>query len=133
MADNKIFRVNGAGIERLKATLKLAFSEPDHDHERNALGWVVDKEHGLIFMWTVDSESNCFPVAMGADQCAEIAMRWLDTEEAKQVTLDEMGDDCDHDGHNTEGWLVYVENWGHVGGNHYALCAVKPCFMWHGK
>ena len=68
-----------------------------------------------------------------AEAVAVQAMEWLKTDEAWETKLDHWDEDCDHDGHNTKGWRVYCDDWGHVGDYRGALVAVKPAYMWHGK
>ena len=62
-----------------------------------------------------------------------MASSWLKGEFAKTVILDDWDADMNHDGSNSRGWRVYVGDWGHVGDEMYAICAVKPVFLWHGK
>jgi hypothetical protein len=72
---------------------------------------------------------------MSADQIFPLVDNWLHGEFAKEVlkTADGWDANMDHDGSNSVGWRVYVDDWGHVANNHYAICAIKPAYMWHGK
>lgn len=143
--DNRIFRINGSGQDMLLQTLKLAFSQygPRFNHKTKAFenfqrcsGWSESVEHGLILHWSADAEGVYpFPGGTRLDPEGIIGMvwNWLQTDFAKTVKLEEWCEDADHDGSNSEGWIVYVEDWGHVGGHFTSICAIKPAFLWHGK
>lgn len=129
--DNRIFNVNGSGSDMLLKALELVFLQ-EGDHAR-CHAWVESKTHGLILLWTDAEESNRLPAPLTASECLPLIERWLQSDFAKEVQLSDFCQDDDHDGHNSEGWQVYCEAWGHVGDNHYAICGIKPAFMWHGK
>lgn len=132
--DNRIFRMNGCGVETLEVALRLATDG------KSIKGYAIDRICGLVFLWadTTTPEtcisSGKFPVAISTAVASQIAADWLATDEAWKTPLDEWCDDHDHDGHNSKGWLVYVEDWGHVEPYGWqTACAVKPCYLWHGK
>ena len=56
---------------------------------------------------------------------ADFAMRWL----AEQ----DYGYEPDHDGDNEKGWRIYTGAWGHIDGDHYAICAIMPEWAMYGK
>lgn len=130
--DNRIFNVNGSSEKMLQKTLDLVFAQEGDNTTCKA--WKATKEHGLILLWS-DSPKGCtpFPAPMSAIECAPIVSQWLKGDFAKSVDLSDFCEDMDHDGSNSDGWQVYCENWGHVGDEHQAICAIKPAFMWHGK
>lgn len=131
--DNRIFNVNGETDEQLLMALKLVFSQSNH----KAQGWFYSKKHGLILYWHChdagDRLVNRFPAPMTAEGIFPFIKEWLVSEHASEVEC--VGDDAnvDHDGHNTKGWRVYCEKWGHVNGCPFAFCAIKPVYCWHGK
>jgi len=133
--DNRVFNVNGKGLEMLIATLQLAFSQEGRN--TTAKAYTIDPEKGLILLWYIpDSKTkkiNPFLVPLSAEAVAVQVMEWLKTDGAWETKLDHWDEDCDHDGHNTKGWRVYCEDWGHVGTHHNAIVAIKPAYMWHGK
>lgn len=127
--DNRLFNVNGRGSEMLLAALKLAFAQESRN-DKPCVAYRVN-EKGITLLWHAASGSTPLPAPMSAEQVMPIVTAWLDSE--PKVTLEQWEEDIDHDGHNGAGWRVYVENWGHVGNEPYALCAVKPVFLWYGK
>ena len=132
--DNRVFNVNGKGKELLLQTLTLAFAQSGFK-PRQAAAWFVDKEKGLVLCWHGPEKSikaNVFPTSLGADSITEIVFAWLQSDEAKTITLTDWDRDADHDGSNSLGWRVYCESWGHVK-THYAIVAIKPAYMWYGK
>ena len=132
MGDNRIFNVNGTGDEMLGKTLQLAFLQESANC--TCKGWQQTKEHGLILCWTPnDAQINALPCALTAEQCIPFVTNWLDTDFAKEVELGPWCSDIDQDGENIKGWQVYVEDWGHVGDQHYSVCAIRPALIWCGK
>jgi len=130
MFDNRLFNVNGKGIELLTKTLELAFLQADFG---SCASWEESKEHGLILSWSPSGAKNKFPAELSAEEITPIVINWLNSDFAKEVELSDWCGDADHDGNNGSGWQVYVENWGHVGDSHYAICAIKLAFLWYGK
>ena len=127
--DNRIFNVNGIGLDRLISTLELAFSQEDY----SCTSWTFSKDHGLIFHWCAQKGHNTFPVDISAEEAARVAWSWLTTDQAGEVEKTEWDIDLDHYGHNSDGWRVFCEDWGHVAGQSSAICAVRPVHAWHGK
>lgn len=140
--DNRIFSVNGRGLSMLTDTLKLAFWQQagcyDNDRSTNTVkGFTVETDKGLILLWDIDEKNpdhHKFMAPLSAEAVAPMVEQWLKSEVASEISLGPWEDDCDHDGHNSKGWRVYCEDWGHVGqANWRAVVAVKPVFLWHGK
>ena len=129
--DNRLFNVNGSGDELLLAALSLVFKQQGDNTKCKA--WVQTKDHGLILLWYKCSNSNELPTSLTAEDSLPIVKNWLKGDFAKDVVLSDWCNDSDHDGHNSNGWQVYCEDWGHVGGRSNAICAIKPAFMWNGK
>lgn len=127
--DNPIFRVNGEGQERLIDTLKLVFNNS------HAKSWSISSEHGFIFHWVDDVPGvSPLPVPLSSSECASMATKWLKAQFVERtVMLEPWCEDFKHDGHNTKGWLVYVNDWGHIGNSRYVICGIKPAYIWHGK
>jgi hypothetical protein len=133
--DNRLFKINGEGLETLKAVLKLAFKQ-EGDWIK-AESWKITPEHGFVLCWysnEYDKEMQNFPGKLSSDLAAQMVWEWLQQDETweKNVYRD-WEDDLDHDGDNYRGWVVYCEDWGHVADCHGAICAVKPCYLWAGK
>lgn len=135
--DNRIFNINGIKKKHLRTALKLAFQiESDHNKDgAMAEGYVIDPKKGIIFLWNTDTTKNAigFSEPKNFEACYDFAKQWLATPDALNTELLDGEDDYDHDGSNDLGWRVYLEDWGHVGSNRYAICAVKPCYVWYGK
>lgn len=131
--DNRLFNVNGAGQEMLLAALQLVFAQSGS--MRGCESWSVDPDRGLILLWWKghNESAHAFPSRLTALQCLPFVAAWLDSDDAKKIKLGKWEGDIDHDGDNSYGWRVYCEDWGHVGGFSSAICAVKPCVLWHGK
>jgi len=137
MFDNRIFAVNGSGEENLLKALELAFLQRTYRSDPRCIGWTTS-EKGLVLKWAVgsnDTTTNKFPGnGLLVSEVFPIVWSWLQTPKIiETVELVKWEGNADHDGHNTVGWEVYVEDWGHVGGDSYAICAVKPVYLWHGK
>jgi hypothetical protein len=131
MMDNRLFNVNGSGRDALLAALRLAFQQ---NGLLKAKGWEQTKENGLIICWTGDADNIIpFPSDLDADACLPFIQNWLQGKFSADVEYSEWCDNFDHDGHNSEGWQVYVDECGHVGANRYAICAIKRAYCWHGK
>lgn len=129
--DNRIFNVNGSGKEMLAAALDLAFKQDSYSKTCSAFS--ETKDSGLILLWCKGQGQNDLPADLDSAACVDFVLKWLVSDFAKEVKLSKWCENHDHDGHNSDGWQVYCEDWGHVGGNHYSICAIKPAFMWHGK
>lgn len=134
--DNVIFNVNGKDLDLLTDTLKLLFKQR---RIQTVKGWQFSENHGLILLWTNGpwpNKPNAIQLLAPstAEEVAPQVFAWLKSEQAKSMPEPTGWDaDCDHDGHNSLGWRVYVEDWGHVNGNYEAACAIRPAYMWHGK
>lgn len=128
--DNRIFNVNGKGEELLLKALELAFEQS----KCKCKGWLATKQ-GLVLAWYVDGKTTPLPTTAGmtAAEVLPLVLSWLKSDEAKAVETSGWDADMNHDGHNSLGWRVFCEDWGHVGGSSSAICAVKPAYMWHGK
>lgn len=132
--DNRVFDVNGQSLETLRLAFQLAYAQ---DWDAKAKAWKYDPEFGIIFFWHHVEGTHPFPVPLTADESADIAFAWLNSDEAKTFDIKSYWHkDADHDGSNSKGWRAYVNDWGHVGNSsagHYALLAVHPSYLWHGK
>lgn len=130
--DNRIFNVNGRGVDMLKKALELAFMQEGQNTTCKA--WKQTEKHGLILLWTDSVEgASDLPAGLDPSECALLVDKWLKSDFAKTVELSDFCDDQDHDGDNDKGWQVYCEDWGHVDNEHYAICAIKPAYLWMGK
>lgn len=135
MSDNRLFNVNGENSKTLKLAIKLAFMIDSYSEEGNiAKAYRVDPNKGLIFLWTSDTTGAIpFKNPLHYKDAFKFALEWLSSPEATNIKLEHWEEDVDHDGSNSIGWRVYLEDWGHVGDERYAICAVKPCYLWYGK
>lgn len=137
--DNRVFNVNGKGPELLAETIKLAFacsSSYSGITYDTCTAWKYKKDKGLILyscFSDTDKDINKFPGKLSYAAAANMVIEWLESKEAAATVLDGWDKDADHDGSNSKGWRVYVEDWGRVGGDFGVICAVTPAFIWHGK
>jgi len=137
--DNQIFDINGKGLAVLDKTMDLAFTDRCYDNNQTAKSWAYHSQYGLLF-FAYGNDGHKFPTPLTGIQCSSIAWEWLKTPEGKASDFDfsshekKMVGNADHDGDNSEGWRVYLEDWGHVGSySSGVICAVMPCYLWHGK
>ena len=126
--DNRIFNVNGKGDDTLLATLRLAFKQ--EGDRCTAKAYIIDPEKGMILLWHSDG-GTVFPSPLTPEQVVPIVSAWLATK--PDIKCESWDKDHDHDGHNSLGWRVYVEDWGHVKSIFHTICAIKPAYLWHGK
>lgn len=132
--DNKIFNVNGSGQRMLEDTLRLVFLQSSE--RTTAKSWSLCPKKGLILYWfdKVDGvKVNEFITPIDATAVTPIVWAWLNSDEALNIEMLGYDSNTDHDGSNSLGWRVFVEEWGHVNNSPYAICAIKPAYMWHGK
>jgi hypothetical protein len=132
--DNRVFDVNGEGLDMLIIALKLAFMQLQAGDRTTAQAWSMDPKYGLILHWYPDAQSTRFLIPASPEEAANMVFKWLLQDDLPVFPdKDDWDGDCDHDGHNEEGWRVYCGAWGHVGGNRSAICAIKPTMLWYGK
>jgi hypothetical protein len=138
--DNRMFKVNGEGLEDLKTALSLVFKQQGYNSK--AKGWSVSPEHGFVLYWYKENHSGVPGInekihalpGLNSELSAQMIWDWLqDKDTWKNNKYDSWECDADHDGSNKVGWLVYCGEWGHVGHSHASICAVKPCYLWLGK
>jgi hypothetical protein len=130
--DNRIFNVNGSTLEQLKLAIQLVCMQ-DYKLSNPVVAWNFSEKHGLIFYWKHVEGSHKFPVPVTAESAALIVWDWLKTDDPWKMQLSGWDADADHDGSNSRGWRVFVEDWGNVDRSSYAIFAVTPAYMWHGK
>lgn len=125
---NKVFNVNGMGSEGLLMAMQLVFLQSGHG---GCSSWKQTKEHGLVLCWTnAAKESHPFPADLTPEDLLPIVEKWLKSDFAKEV---EFGENCGMYENGSMGWQVFCEMWGHVGDEHYSICAIRPAFCWIGK
>ena len=130
---NRVFNINGQGLEMLAAILELAFHHAGCDH---VTGWAIDEEHGLVLYAQFGAkEATLFPIPLTASEVLLTTWAWLNDDDTwAKVKLEGWDADADHDGHNTRGFRVYCGDWGHIGElSTRGFIAIKPAYMWHGK
>ena len=128
--DNRIFNVNGSGLKTLETTLNLCFDQAGWS---GCVSWKVSKEKGMILYWhESEKDTKPFPSKLTASEAAPIVYKWLETE-SNTIKQDGWDAETDYDGENSKGWRVYCEDWGHVDHSPYAICAIRPVVLWHGK
>ena len=131
--DNVIFNVNGRSEEMLLKAIELAFLQREC---KTCNGWKIS-EKGFILSWCIPDGQGYSPfpgnVEFSAQEVLPMVTKWLKTIDLKTVDMTGWDADIDQDGFNSLGWRVYSEDWGHVGGDWAAICAIKPAFLWYGK
>ena len=100
----------------------------------SADSYCISDKYGLVLSW-LDAEGltklddgtvlSRLPFPLDAEGAIEFVWSWLQTIN--------YGEEPDHDGSNRQGFTVYNEDWGHVGGSYYAFVAIKPEWIMYGK
>lgn len=127
--DNPIFNINGDSDSKLTDALVFALNG------RTVSGFKFIVSKGLVLYSYISSTNNNaikFPTPLMAAEVAPIVLKWLNSDEAKQVPFHGWDANADHDGENELGWRVYTEDWGHIEGEWNAI-AIKPAYIWYGK
>jgi hypothetical protein len=124
------------GFKMLDYCVKLAFA--NHSKVERFLeqpGVLAKVEHGrrfpmwekpprLILMWGGDAGMPLLMPA-GPEVIAPTIREWLGSQDYKN--------EPDHDGDNSKGWRIYNGPWGHIDDHRYAICAIEPAWLMHGK
>lgn len=131
--DNKIFNVNGGSIEMLQKALELSFLQDGENTVAKA--WRFIPEKGFVLYWHKNAVDaiQAFPCELSAEAVTPMVWEWLKGEQAKSMKFEHWDADADHDGSNSRGWRVYVEDWGYVANDTAVICAIRPVYLWHGK
>lgn len=105
---------------------KRANDKWDLDRPESLLG-VCGKKFIVLHWYIGETDKHVTPFPMRIDHklAADFAWGWLQQQD--------FGQQPDHDGDNGEGFIVFNEPWGHVGGNHSAIIAVGPAWAMKGK
>ncbi len=123
--DAPILKINGRSKERLLAALSLALD----DHK--AVGYLIDTKNErprMVFFWTKHDKMIPFPGKTTPEFIASHIEIWLNDQ------MLEYPPEPDHDGHNSRGWYMYTEGWGHIEPYHYpAFLAIEPHWIMYGK
>lgn len=131
------FHVDITSEGSLADVMKIAFGK-----YRQAEGYLVSPEKGLVFFWLAAHETAVglvkLPFKMSAANAAIFAEQWL--------SQTDYGPEPDHDGDNGRGWRVYNEAWGRVNAPPmkdypnlpsedwtYSFIAVQPVWAMYGK
>lgn len=139
--DNRVFNVNGTGLDGLKQAIALAFEQDQGFYSSlepaTAEGWIESEEKGLILMRWAEAGAKGFQrfiVPHDPETAAAVVWQWLGNDKVwDKIKLEGWDVYYDGDGSSSKGWRVYCEEWGHVGDYFAAICAIKPAWMWHGK
>lgn len=139
--DNRIFNINGAGLDKLKATLNLfLFESKERGSSMTFEGYTIDVDKGFVLMtYGVEASKGHikFPTPLNVDVVSEIVYTWVMSNEALKTTLTCWDCNSKHDGDNDLGWRAYVEDWGHIKTRNSTInwecIAIKPAYLWYGK
>ncbi len=134
--DNKIFNVNGKTLSQLENTIKLCLTD-EYNEIHTVKGYVFSKEKGLVLLWYINPKNDNekpFDIPLDYQMVSLFIWNWLKSNEANEVTLDEMEEFLDdYDVTCDEGFRVYCESWGRIDTYTYSLFAVKKVYCWYGK
>ncbi|SEN68142.1 hypothetical protein [Nitrosomonas marina] len=123
LAMQLIWRNAPGGTAKLFRIDKFRPPENPYNHIEKA----EDGTPTMILYWTNEGVNDALPLPcpMDLDGSVEVVKSWL-----KQV---DYNDDHDIDGSVKKGWRVFTEQWGHVAGSAYAICAIQPVWALYGK
>lgn len=129
--DNRLFRVNGCGSKLLLKTITLAL---DTSGFKEIDGYRIDPVKGLVLQWHCDGGIELTKKTI--EEVFPLIEEYLKTDVAELTEFkrweasysDDYGDVTDE-----PGWVVYCEDWGHIGNDFYAIVAVKKAYMWYGR
>lgn len=131
--DNRLLNINGSGQPLLVLALNLALQQSGYANS-GFRSFKYEPEFGLVLDCTqTEIGFTPFLSALDAASVAPMVMDWLKSDQALTTPHGAWEGDLDHDGDNSLGWRVYVEDWGRVGPHYHPICAVKPVYLWHGK
>lgn len=141
--DNFKIDITAEGEASLRKAIEIAFAhnapgskiESYHIKKLENSSWYdipesLKGETAIILRW-IKAESFTeggpvnLPFKLDSAGAADFAIRWL----AEQ----DRGPEPGHDGSNGKGWRIFTGAWGHVGNDHYAVCAIVPAWAMYGK
>jgi hypothetical protein len=138
LIDNFALDVRACSRKSFNAAIRIALAAAPGG---TASHWCEHPEFGLVLFWHAGedrtfqgSKIKPFPREFGPKEAARWAWQWLrkaDRSKFKLVDMDERYNDSDVV--SEEAFRVFVEDWGHVGGNPYAVAAIRPVWAWLGK
>jgi hypothetical protein len=136
--DNFALNVRAVSRETFKKAVEIAFAATPGG---KASHYVQSRRYGLVLFWMAHPgdvfEGNvihALPDEMNATEAASFAWKWMERKTRNEFQLkgwDRFYDDGDVA--CEPAYRVFVEDWGHVGGSHSAVCAILPCWAWLGK
>lgn len=133
--DNVLFSVNGESYECLEDAIKLVMRT--REISTGIKGYMVDPNYGMVlFNYIPEGVAGVvpFPAQLNAQDATIMVKAYLRSEVANDIYLNSWEEEMDHDGSNSTGWHVYVNDWGHVGTlDAGVVCAIKKVNLWHGK
>jgi hypothetical protein len=150
--DNRRFDVNGHKDDELRLALRAVFAQSggtqavswkvvDYCTQKRSVqvGYPATEAHGtvqpditvpclVLLPWRQDGDVP-FPFGMGAESVVPSVNGWLFD---YCIMGNRYSPQPDHDGSNSQGWRVFIDDWGRVQGLH-AICGIRPEWCWHGK
>jgi len=140
--DNLTLDILAVGAESLRDALAIAFRHnAAGDH---ATHWAVldlpfkgveycgdanPTRKTLVLFWSEPNDKRIqdypFPAQATKEDAIVFVQSWL-----HGLCWPE---EPDHDGDNEKGFRMFVEDWGHVVENGYAICAIQPAWAMYGK
>lgn len=92
---------------------------------RMTVGYRVH-ENAIILYWAKSENMIPFPYEMEVKEVTQFVGGWLAKTKPNYPQPD-------HDGDNEQGFRIYNEGWGHVGGQWEAFIAITPIWAMYGK
>lgn len=124
--DNGIIDIRAKTRKEFNLSFELIFTN------KKATDYLDHKDYGLIFFWYKDKingqETVKLPFNMDATHAADMAWGWLENQPDEKFK-----EYIDMDGSLIRAFRIFNENWTHVAGSHYGICAVQPIWGWFGK
>lgn len=135
--DNKLLNLNGKINTQLEQALRYALTD-EYGSFQSPSHYELTCDKGLILYWGKSNYAKDNIIKFPFKQSFELTLQFCkaflsDDDTWSQSTFNQWEKAIDLDGSLSKGFRIYTEDWGQVNNNDYAICAIKPCWLWYGK
>jgi hypothetical protein len=123
--DNLFFDIKAEGRDALTAALDIAWSGFPGAFATHYAEIERDGRNTLVLLWHVDNGATKLPYPISKEQAAGFIEGWLAGQES--------GPKPDHDGDNSPGFRMFVDDWRNVEGFTYSILGVQFAWAIYGK
>jgi len=135
--DNFALNVRGRSKESFEHAMAIAFAKAPGGKTSH---WCKHSDYGMVLFWNGSEKTFRgepivpFPHELALPEAVEICWSWVESIDRSQFNLKDWDRACKMgDVQNEEAWRIFVEDWSHVCGSHYAIAAILPVWAWLGK